>query len=206
MLRNIYIKTDDVKRDKILAYVKKSNPRILNVTRLNQQIYKIVDQAKRFDEEYDYKQVYDMFTNENHTDLSILVINDGIFTDLDNIASIFLSNTFHNYYDTSSLIYYCFITNQYDDIVEEFYSYFSKLDDELLESVYAFLDNNLNASKTARELFLHRNTLNYRLNKFCFLSGVDVRTTQSASLIHSYRIRHRNRFIKNYESSKFYIY
>ncbi len=63
-------------------------------------------------------------------------------------------------------------------------------------SSFLMLPNNLNALKTARDLFVHRNTLSYRLNKFHYLTGVDIRTTQSASLIHSYRIRHHYRFIR----------
>jgi len=207
MIRNIYIFSNNLdKQSKVVSYIEKNNPSIKSRNQLTTSIVKLQDYTKKFDDAYSYKEVYEMFVNESKTDLSFLIVNDGIFSDLDSIAKIFLENTFSNIYDTSTLIYYCFVTNQYDEIIEEFYSYFSKLDDELLESVYAYLDNNLNASKTAKDLYLHRNTLNYRLNKFHFLTGVDVRYTQSASVIHSYRIRHRNRFIKNYQSSKFYIY
>jgi len=207
MIRNIYIYSQDhYKLDKFVAFLEKNNHTLISSTIQGNTMVKLQDKVKKFDDVFDYDTVYEQFVNESKTDLSILIVNDGIFEEADKIASIFLNNTFCNIYDTSSLIYYCFVTGQYDETIEEFYKYFSRLDDELLDCIYGYLDNNLNASKTASELFLHRNTLTYRLNKFHFLTGVDVRYTQSASVIHSYRIRHRNRFIKNYQSSKFYIY
>lgn len=207
MIRNVYLHTDNEEKErKMLPFLLKNNKYIVNHKKLDCGLVLIQEEVKKYEDLFDYKPIFKQFSNESRTDVSFLIVNDGIFSDMERFAKIFIDSTYCNVYDASSLIYYCFVTNQYDEVIEEFYSYFSKLDDEILESIYAYLDNNLNGQKTARELFLHRNTLNYRLNKFSFITGVDVRTTQSASLIHSYRIRHRNRFIKNYESSHFYIY
>lgn len=48
-------------------------------------------------------------------------------------------------------------------------------DDELMQTGEAFLHSNLNVSETARELYIHRNTLNYRLDKIEKLTGLDIR-------------------------------
>ena len=48
-------------------------------------------------------------------------------------------------------------------------------DSELVLTGEAFLNCNLNVSETARELYLHRNTLNYRLDKIEKLTGLDIR-------------------------------
>ena len=48
-------------------------------------------------------------------------------------------------------------------------------DDELMQTGEAFLHSNLNVSETARELYIHRNTLNYRLDKIERLTGLDIR-------------------------------
>ena len=53
-------------------------------------------------------------------------------------------------------------------------------DDEELVTVYAFFDNNLNISETARKLFIHRNTLVYRLEKIQRKTGLDVRVFEDA--------------------------
>ena len=54
------------------------------------------------------------------------------------------------------------------------------LDDDLLQTIYVFFDSNLNASECARKLFLHRNSLVYRLNKLEKLTGLDIRKFDDA--------------------------
>ena len=49
------------------------------------------------------------------------------------------------------------------------------LDRETLTTILAFFDNNLNVSETSRKLFVHRNTLVYRLEKIRKLTGLDLR-------------------------------
>lgn len=48
-------------------------------------------------------------------------------------------------------------------------------DEELAGTAEAFLENNLNVSETARSLFVHRNTLGYRLDKIERTTGLDIR-------------------------------
>lgn len=54
------------------------------------------------------------------------------------------------------------------------------LDEETLITVNMFLDNNLNVSETARKLFIHRNTLLYRLEKLEKSTGLDIRVFEDA--------------------------
>ena len=49
------------------------------------------------------------------------------------------------------------------------------LDRETLMTVQNFFENNLNVSETSRKLFVHRNTLVYRLEKIRKLTGLDLR-------------------------------
>lgn len=49
------------------------------------------------------------------------------------------------------------------------------LDEETLSTIKAFFENNLNVSETSRKLFVHRNTLVYRLEKIKKLTGLDLR-------------------------------
>lgn len=51
----------------------------------------------------------------------------------------------------------------------------SEFEEETLSTVYKFFENNLNISETARQLYIHRNTLVYRLEKIQKLTGLDVR-------------------------------
>ena len=49
------------------------------------------------------------------------------------------------------------------------------LDHETLFTIQKFFENNLNVSETSRKLFVHRNTLVYRLEKIRKLTGLDLR-------------------------------
>ena len=49
------------------------------------------------------------------------------------------------------------------------------LDHETLFTIHRFFENNLNVSETSRKLFVHRNTLVYRLEKIKKLTGLDLR-------------------------------
>ena len=49
------------------------------------------------------------------------------------------------------------------------------LDQETLFTIQRFFENNLNVSETSRKLFVHRNTLVYRLEKIKKFTGLDLR-------------------------------
>lgn len=53
-------------------------------------------------------------------------------------------------------------------------------DEETLVTVDKFFENNLNVSETARQLFIHRNTLVHRLEKIQKYTGLDVRLFEDA--------------------------
>lgn len=55
-----------------------------------------------------------------------------------------------------------------------------ELDEETLSTLEKFFDNNLNVSETSRQLFLHRNTLVYRIEKLQKVTGLDVRNFDDA--------------------------
>ncbi|HHW24695.1 MAG TPA: PucR family transcriptional regulator [Clostridiales bacterium] len=54
------------------------------------------------------------------------------------------------------------------------------LDKETLQTIQCFFENNLNVSETSRKLFVHRNTLVYRLEKIRKLTGLDLREFEHA--------------------------
>lgn len=60
-----------------------------------------------------------------------------------------------------------------DDIPEE-------IDEEVLTTVNRFFENSLNVSETSRQLFIHRNTLIYRIEKLQKATGLDVRVFDDA--------------------------
>lgn len=55
-----------------------------------------------------------------------------------------------------------------------------KLDEETLITIQKFFENSLNVSETARQLYIHRNTLVYRIEKLQKDTGLDIRNFDDA--------------------------
>jgi len=53
-------------------------------------------------------------------------------------------------------------------------------DNEMLTTIAKFFENSLNVSETSRQLFIHRNTLVYRLDKLLKITGLDLRIFEDA--------------------------
>ena len=53
-------------------------------------------------------------------------------------------------------------------------------DEETLTTIQKFFENSLNVSETSRQLFIHRNTLVYRLDKLQKTTGLDLRIFEDA--------------------------
>ena len=61
-------------------------------------------------------------------------------------------------------------------------------DADTMATVDSFLENGMNVSETARKLYMHRNTLIYRLNKINRLTGLDLRIFDMAVTFEILRI------------------
>jgi carbohydrate diacid regulator len=55
-----------------------------------------------------------------------------------------------------------------------------EFDEETLTTIMKFFENSLNVSETSRQLFIHRNTLVYRLDKLQKMTGLDLRVFEDA--------------------------
>ncbi len=51
---------------------------------------------------------------------------------------------------------------------------------ETIETALGFAEAGLNATKASQSLYMHRNTLNYRLDNFTKTTGIDIRTFAGA--------------------------
>ena len=62
-------------------------------------------------------------------------------------------------------------------ILDEYRTKFDEaaFSDEMLETVRVFFEHDLSITSASRELFIHRNTLNYRLDKIRRDTGLDLR-------------------------------
>lgn len=82
---------------------------------------------------------------------------------------------------TIGKIIYQMSIEQCKELVEEIFAgKEDKLYEEDLKTVQRFFDNDLNLSETARQMYVHRNTLVYRLERIEKAVGLDVRKFEDA--------------------------
>lgn len=65
-------------------------------------------------------------------------------------------------------------------LVHEYHKGLKKIDNEMIKTIDIFLKCGLNLSESAKELFIHRNTLIYRLDKLLKYTGFDIRNFNEA--------------------------
>lgn len=61
--------------------------------------------------------------------------------------------------------------------------YDKKNQGELLKTLQAYFNNNLNLLKTAKELYIHKNTVNYRLQKIHQITGLDLKNSEAQTAL-----------------------
>lgn len=76
--------------------------------------------------------------------------------------------------------------------IQSDYSLPQQVDPEAIQTLDVFLSHNLNASETSRALFIHRNTLLYRLDKWKEETGLDPRRFDDAFMIKLYLLLTRS--------------
>lgn len=86
--------------------------------------------------------------------------------------------------DENSLIFERFIDGLDEDIkksiMQKFNEGFSKFDNDMIKTIDVFFELNLNLSEAAKSLYVHRNTLIYRLDKIEKYTKYDIRKFKDA--------------------------
>lgn len=89
-------------------------------------------------------------------------------------------------YTGENLLFEKTIYNVSNEVKEEIYYSFkdklSRFDNEMINTIDEFLDNGLNISEASKKLYIHRNTLIYRLDKIQKDTGYDIRNFKQATI------------------------
>lgn len=87
----------------------------------------------------------------------------------------------HNAYFFEDLITYVVLQNNQEmkQSIKDYIS--SKANSEVIHTVREFIENNMNSSVSAKKLFMHRNTLNYRVDNFIESTHINVKTFKGAN-------------------------
>lgn len=74
--------------------------------------------------------------------------------------------------------------NYYKELKDEYNRMFKNLNKELILTLEEVLKSNLSLTKAAKELYIHRNTLMYRIEKIHKETGLDIRTFKDATYLY----------------------
>lgn len=140
------------------------------------------------------KELYDFLSTEFYISSKILYLNEikDLNLTIKNLNKlkeyIFLSNK--NFLDLGDLfkseIFNFLDVNYFKDKINYFFDedINNSLHEELIETGIKFIDNSLNISKTAKQMYIHRNTLNYRLDRIKEGINLDIKEFKDALIFY----------------------
>ncbi len=89
-----------------------------------------------------------------------------------------------NIYTLESLITEAFVMNNAELKKLLKNSFYNQVNQETISTVIGFIEANLNASTASKRLFMHRNTLNYRLDNFIEKTEINIKNFKGAMAIY----------------------
>lgn len=72
------------------------------------------------------------------------------------------------------------ILHQQEDVVEVVHRQFAHVPHELMKSAMMYVRCGMNVTRSASRLYIHRNTFNYRIDKFMHLTNLDIKNFHNA--------------------------
>lgn len=127
-----------------------------------------------------YKKCYMSYIEIN--DYNLLKRNFDLCRYKVNVAEKY--NVSGRIFDKNSLMFESIIDNLNDEeksrIINKFNEGFEKMDNDIIQSIDTFFEMNLNLSEAAKKLYVHRNTLIYRLDKIQKYTSYDIRKFNDA--------------------------
>jgi hypothetical protein len=177
--RTLYLYRRDGNYDEIIAFLRLYD---------NVEFKDVVNEVLIVESEWDFT-LSDFYKMREFILEELLLDFVGLFVPHDfDIGLEELKNSFKRInmgiYDVSS-----FITEicmeKHENIKQKFKSYYySLVGIEIINTVIGFVENNFNASLTSKKLFLHRNTLNYRLENFVRRTEIDIKQFRNGLAIY----------------------
>lgn len=150
-----------------------------------QDVLTILDQDYYNEEPLDFEAFRDLIMEDFQEDITIFMepyLQDE-FINRELIVSFVRKlpyGVFH-FEDFISLV----IVKHQVELQKEIIKFISgKVNQEIIHTVKGFIENNLNSSSTSKKLFMHRNTLNYRIDNFIDATKINVKTFKGANAIY----------------------
>lgn len=140
----------------------------------------------------DENGIYLIVEDEQLSSIQLLALEENlkivISHNRDELFYLLLQSNFQSkkaMFHISEFVFYE-IMQQNQTVIQALKKIFNRVEQHLIFSAKAYLFNNLNSIQSAKEIYVHRNTFNYRLQQFIEQSGVDIRDYQNSLLFYYY--------------------
>ncbi|XMB67398.1 helix-turn-helix domain-containing protein [Mycoplasmatota bacterium zrk1] len=125
-------------------------------------------------EDFDYEVIKDLLEVDFKEKLTLVVGGDF------EIVNKYIKDIPNDVYYLDDFFVHLISINKGKDL----FTWLNSFDSELIYTVNKFIENDLSVNKTASTLYIHRNTLNYRLDKFNKLSGLNIRSFKGSLAVY----------------------
>ncbi|MBM7551116.1 PucR family transcriptional regulator [Thalassobacillus pellis] len=156
----------------------------------------IIEEAdENFEESHSYEQIIDVLMSDFYVKLSFFV--SDFFTDIkqapahfnwsrqcSQVAQKHLKLSVADHLDVIPFLFLDKLSDRTSENIIEAILKDAKDDHELLKTIQVFLECNSNATLTSKQLYMHRNSLQYRVDKFIEKTGIDVRQFKEGMLVY----------------------
>lgn len=133
----------------------------------------------------DCSQFFQSLTHDLYYNIMVLLsYGDDSFTAY--IFSIFKKYGFYAFADMNTVIFKALLTHD-KNISKYLDNLFSCLDGDEIQTVEVFIRDSLNAQNASEDLYIHRNTLRYRLQAINDKTGLDMHSFENAQLFDYWR-------------------
>lgn len=154
-------------------------PTVSIISKQNQLIQLGIDE----DEYLNLQEMREMVIQELYNDLTAFVVPKSLDFPIHEVLPL-LEKLNSGIYTIDQLIpEIVFLKNSsLKTTLKNYYQDLAGLD--VIDTVMGFIKENQNASKAAKRLFMHRNTLNYRLDHFIEKTEIDIKSFHGALAIY----------------------
>ncbi|KGA98050.1 hypothetical protein AJ85_07115 [Alkalihalobacillus alcalophilus ATCC 27647 = CGMCC 1.3604] len=147
-------------------------------------------------EKNDFESLIDAMSSDFYADLTILIGAEVAEPKmeqfkweqqcLENIQSLNPKKRVFHIHEAYVYYLHSFIpTNERNQFMKSFFTEEILHDFDLLNSISVYFESNLNISLAAKTLHMHRNSLQYRLDKFSDKTGIDLKQFSQAAFVYS---------------------
>lgn len=183
MKRRVYIYQENLEQELISFFTEIGDN--INIESVSNDVITLVD-TDYFNEEPIDLESFQMLLLEDFDSTVTIIIEPYLEEDftLGTQLKSFIKDLPHNVYFFEDVITYIVLKNNIvlKELVKEFIS--AKANSEVIHTVREFIENNMNSSQSAKKLYMHRNTLNYRIDNFIEATNINVKTFKGANAIY----------------------